>query len=240
MRPSRLVLTRTLMSLLNRNRYRKKLRELLSIADDEAFFQMVWAIDALQSGRADAAAHCIRFPQEAATSDMSSRFAVYKWDLETLIGQLLITPKSKRRNSSIPLLNCTRFAAGATAVNHLRKLEDAEVRIYLEHSNALREVHRIGQRQFPWQRGYFDVVQLYRYAYIYGQGECAAYFERTCGLTINDFSLIGFALYAGFQGHPGLNDACPWKNLALRPPPWKQSLCSCQSRSPRPETKWSC
>jgi hypothetical protein len=187
-------------NLFNRDRYRKKLQELLSIADDEAFFEMIWAIDALQSERVEAASRCIRFPPEAATSEMASHFRIYKWELETLINQLLITPKAPPRSDRNRILDCRKFAAGANTTNFLRKLENAESGIYLQRFSIWTEMHRIGQRQFPWQRGRFAVL-LYRYAYIYGQGECRSYFERANGISMNEFSLIGFALYPAFQDY---------------------------------------
>jgi hypothetical protein len=98
------------MSLLNRNRYRKKLQELLARASDEAFFQMVWAIDALQSGRETLAARHIQFPAAAATSDLNSKLAIHKWDLETLIVQLLNAEMHGARRTAA--LNQLQFVRG--------------------------------------------------------------------------------------------------------------------------------
>src|SRR5271169_86985 len=100
------------MSPLNRDRHRKKLQDLLSRANDEAFFEMVWAIDALQSGRADVASRYISFPREAVTADMGSSLKIHKWDMETLIGQLLATPKSRAHDGRNKVLNCNLFGAG--------------------------------------------------------------------------------------------------------------------------------
>jgi hypothetical protein len=142
------------MSLMNRDRYRKKLRELLSLANDENFLRMVWAIDALQSERVTAASRCIRFPTEATASDLTSKFKIHKWELETLVGQLLTTPKSIARDGRNRILNCTEFGTGATVVDHLRKLENADYGIFRNRFGILQEMHRAGQRQFPWQRGH--------------------------------------------------------------------------------------
>jgi hypothetical protein len=212
------------MSLLNRDRYRKKLQDLLERAEDEAFFEMVWAINALQSGRVQPASRLIKFPAEAATSEFSSRFSIHRWELETLIGQLLITPKISRRAGPNRITNCRLFAAGATAVNYLRKLEDAEAGIYLKHFSVLNEMHRIGQRQFAWQRGYRNAAQLYRYAYIYGQGQCAEYFTRTYGLTMNEFSLIGFGLFSSLQDRPWLLRPFSMVELGIAPPKMEAAL----------------
>jgi hypothetical protein len=145
-------------------------------APDENFLQMVWAIDALQSGREQAAARYIKYPREAATTSSDSRYALRKWDLETLVVQLLVTPKLKRHDGPNRETNCALFLAGATAVNHLRELENAESGIYLRRYSVLNEMHRIGYRQFPWQRGYVDGTELYRSAYVYGGDQCQAHF----------------------------------------------------------------
>ncbi|MBV9064944.1 MAG: hypothetical protein JO004_04150 [Methylobacteriaceae bacterium] len=190
------------MSRLQRERHRKKLHELLSKADDEGFCEMVWAIDALQSDRVEAAKPFIEFPPEAATSEIGSDSLIHKWELETLISQLLITPKKRLREDRNVFLNCKLFSAGANAINFLRKLEEAEAGIYLKRFNILYEMHRLGQRQFSWQRGYANIPQLYRYAYIYNHGGCAQFFEDNFGLSLNHLSLVGFALYSAFLTQP--------------------------------------
>jgi hypothetical protein len=212
------------LNSLNRHRYRKKLTKTLSKADDEAFCQLVWSVDALQSDRVGPASRYLRYPQEAATSDPTSRYAVFKWDLESLINQLLITPKLPIRPGLNRVLNCESFEAIRAAVNQLRSLEDAEAGIVLRTRGVLSELHRIAQRQFRWQRGYFNVAQFYRYAYIYAQGECGRYFEHTYGLTVNQFPLIGFALHTSFQENPWLSSNFTADKLGITPALMKAGL----------------
>ena len=203
------------MSLLNRNRYRKKLDSLLSRADDKAFLQMVWAIDALQSERVVAASRYIYFPSQAATSDISSDFSIRKWELETLANHLLITPKQIIKKGRRRHLVCDHFSSATKAANYLRIVEDTESGMFLKNISVLLEVHRIGQRQFPWQRGYLNIMQLYRYIYIYGKGQCADYFEERYGLTVSQFAQIGLIMYAAFQQHPWINRQRPWQQLNI-------------------------
>ena len=63
-------------------------------------------------------------------------------------------------------------------INRVRKLEDVELAVYLKKRDVFTELHRIAQRQFHWQQGYYNLPQLYRYSYIYGQGECGEWFEH--------------------------------------------------------------
>ena len=176
----------------------KQLRKLFPRAGDQRFLQMVWAVDALGSGRPEAAARLLTFPQQAADQSIGSRFTVHPWELETLLIQLLLTPKEDPQPGVATVFDCSSFASVANLVNRLRKLEDVESAIYLRGGgfNIFGELHRIGQRQFHWQRGYLNLPQFYRYAFIYAQGNCGKYFEQTHGLPIAELNLVGFALFA--------------------------------------------
>src|SRR5258705_11585377 len=92
---------------------------------------MVWAFDALRSGRPEAAARLLTFPQQAADQSIGSRFAVHQWELETLLIQLLLTPKEDSHPGAPAVFDCSRFDSVADLVNRLRKLEDFESAIYI-------------------------------------------------------------------------------------------------------------
>lgn len=205
------------MSHMNRERYRRKLKEILCRAEDESFFELVWAVDALQSKREKIASKYIDYPSGAATDESTSTFALHKWELETLIGQLLLAPKVKIKPGLNRITNCTRFNAAASAVSILRKLENAEAGIYLKSLSVLNDLPRIGHRQFPWQIGYYNINQFYRYNYIYGQGECADYFRDTYGLSIGDFSVVGFGLFAHFLDRPWIQGQISIPELGVTP-----------------------
>jgi len=204
------------MSRLKRDIRGQKLRNLLARADDEAFLQMMWAVDALQSDRVSVAKKYIQFPASAATSDIAAPVAIHSWELETLVNQLLVTPKLKLSAGRNRFLDCSKFGSTATAVSFLRGIEDAEAGIYLRHYPVLNELHRIGQRIFPWQRGYFNIPNFYRSAFIYGQGKCAEYFQTNSGLTIDELSLIGFGLRAYLQDNSHLQNFS-MENVGIAP-----------------------
>ncbi|MDF1847015.1 MAG: hypothetical protein P1U69_07440 [Parvibaculaceae bacterium] len=212
------------MSNFQRDRYRKKLNNVLAKADDEAFIQMAWAIDALQSDRVEVAARFIDFPQEAAESEIASPYSVHKWELETLVCRLLVVGKDTLRDGRYRITDCSKFTAGATAANHLRNMENAESRIFLKRVDVLREMPRIAHRQFPWQRGYSNVSRFYRYAYLYGLGVCGEFFRHTHGLTLNDFSLVGFALHAAFQKSPNISRDYSLEEIGITPDTMEAAL----------------
>lgn len=184
--------------------YRKKLNRYLELAPDEAFIQLIWAANTIQTDQPDAARRYLKnVPPEAVTTEMTSKLALYKWELETLVNELLILPKRQTQiRGQWRELDCSRYDALQDIVRVLRRLENAEAGPRLKRMNVLDEMPRISARQFDWQRGWFNVPQFYRSAFIYGQGASAGHFEATHGLTINEFSLIGFALHTNFWEYP--------------------------------------
>ncbi|GIQ73962.1 hypothetical protein BraRD5C2_24000 [Bradyrhizobium sp. RD5-C2] len=168
---------------------------------------MVWAVDALQSGRVEEARPFLRsFPKEAAIANLGDRFFVYKWALETLVNELLITPKKATpQNKPFRFLDCKRFETVATCVNILRDLEDAEDGMTLKRFSVLDVMHKIGHRQFEWQRGFFSYAQTYRALTVYGGELAAEHFKSTNGLSLAEFFICGFAFYALYQDKPGID-----------------------------------
>lgn len=184
--------------------YRKKLNKKLSYASDEDLFVLLWSVNALQSGH-EGQAHAFLdqgYSTEAATSDVTSRWAVFKWEIETLANEILTQPKARQFQTGARVLNTRTFETARQMVRNLRKLENAESSRALRDNRILREMVRIANRQFDWQRGYNNVMQFYRNTFVYGQGVCAEYFEKKHGITVNDFSFVGFALFSHLATQP--------------------------------------
>lgn len=188
--------------------HRRQLRKLFLRMTDEQFLQMIWAIDALRDGRPDAAARVFSFPRSAIDQSMGSNYRVHQWELETLVIQLMLKPDDPPKEGA-PVFNCAKFESLANLVNRLRKLEDVESAVYLKSTgttfNVFDELHRIAQRTFHWQRGYFNLPQFYRSAFIYAQGRCGTYFQGKYGIPITELSFVGFLLYTQFMKVPWLN-----------------------------------
>lgn len=190
---------------LHRRRFTKKLaslRDMLSRCDDKAFLQLAWAVNMLQSDFGADVRHYLRYPPEAKTTKVGDPYAVYKWDIETLIILILTTKKYDPKFSANGVYRCDHFDTIARAINLLHDVENHEGGFHVNNSNILMEMHRIGHRQFGWQRGFATSERLYRFAYVYAQGACSDYFEETYGLTISEFMQVGFVLFAQFHRYP--------------------------------------
>ncbi|WP_150192117.1 hypothetical protein [Rhizobium rhizogenes] len=141
----------------------------------------------------------LRYPRDAATTDLDSPFSVFKWEIETLLTLLLTTSKASSKRELYSTQSYVQYGLLRNAVSLLRDVETHESGTFLNPDNVLLEMHRIGHRQFGWQRGFATGERLYRFAYVYGQGACANYFEATYGLTIQEFLKIGFVFFVQLQ-----------------------------------------
>ncbi len=195
LRRSWMTLSRVVRAM--REKKRVKTRDLLlttlSHLDDALTLQMMWAINALQGNDAPKIATYLRYPKEAATTDLTSKYFAHKWEIENLLLLLLSTPKKKVNFLRAP--DYRSFDTVAHLLNQLKTAEDAESGVLINETNVLDEMQRYAHKQFLWQREFFEIERMYRYTYVYGQGKCAAYFAEKNGLSIDEFILTSFALY---------------------------------------------
>lgn len=186
---------------------RDLLRKQLGGVPDRGFLDLIWGVHALQSDRTSSAESVLGslYPAGAVTADLGSPYAIYPWELETLVNELLASPKL-----GIPwsygsyTLGFRHWWAVARAVNTLRALEDQEYSAYCDPQNILREMQKIAARQFEWQRGFLNVPQFYRSAFLYGGDLCSSRLESEFGTSIGEMSLIGFAIFAALQQKPSV------------------------------------
>ena len=203
-----------------REYHRKKLNKLLGALGNEEFVQLLWATHALQSDYAKAARKFIQpesIPDGAITTQLTSKFFVQKWEIETLANELMTVPKKKlMRNGVMKIPSCDNLMLTIQCAKILRKLENAEYRIKKNYEEVFIEMGRIAARQFDWQRGYRNIPQFYRNAFVYGQGKCAEYFEDRHGITVNRFSEIGFMLFVSFTCFPVVRNDESWAKLGVK------------------------
>lgn len=186
----------------------------LSRLDREAMAQLVWATWGVQQDPPnDIAQRLIAFPSEAVTANLTSDHAIHAWELETLINLLVQVDRDQR----LATLSCGRYEVIAQVVNLLRDLENTEAGGYINDDNIFNELHRIGQRQFPFQRGFLNSADFYRSVFLYGQSDCAAAFERIHGLSLGDFTKAGFALFSQFNRQPVVASFPDYSTIGVSP-----------------------
>lgn len=206
-----------------RDHFRKKLNKLLSRAGDEEFIQLLWATHILQSENPDPARKFIlpeTIPDGAISARMTSEYSIHQWEIETLANELMTVPKLKpKKNDPIKKLRWDHFGAAMNCVNWLRKLENGEYRVQKQPEDLFIETGRIAARQFDWQHGFVNMQQFYRNAFVYGQGPCAAQFEKAHGISLNRFSQIGFILFVSLTNFPIVRNNKSWGKMGIE---WKE------------------
>ncbi len=202
-----------------RQHHRGRLNKILSIAGDEGLIQLLWATHALQSSYANSARWFLRedtIPKGADTTEFPSEFSVHKWEIETLTNELMTVPKAKPRTHRLNrTLQIDNFTNSLRLAQRLRKLENAEYTILKAPEDIYLEMGRIGARQFDWRRGFANIPQFYRNAFVYGQGKCSEYFEQKYKISFNRFSLVGFAIFVSLTCHPVLQKDKTWDDLGI-------------------------
>lgn len=161
---------------------------------------MAWSTHALQTGREGSISKAgFRYPKEAASDHILSVHSVQAWEIETLVNLLLTTPKTPGFVWE-PAMDTGQFETIRVLTNLLRSAEDDETPLRINIENIIDELHRIGHRQFPWQRTWVRSGELYKYLYIYCQGACADYFKEKYGLDIIDYVSAAFILFTQHMG----------------------------------------
>lgn len=163
---------------------------------------LVSAAVAIQSGNHNALSAVPDMPPEALGAELGSPWHIPPWSLETLVNELLATPKPKgfgiRRTR---ILDAEHFRTLRVLHGILVKLENAEDGIFLETHDVFYEMARIAQRQFPWQRGVANAPHLYRSILLYGTGSAREFFEASAGIALPDFIKTGACLSGSLTGN---------------------------------------
>jgi hypothetical protein len=180
------------MGRLGRDLRQQKLAKLLGHANDESMLWLVATVVALLDGRSVALGRLPDFPKEALGAEIGSPHYIAPWTLETFVNELLSAPKHKLLGTpNYRVLRHDRFQTLRNLTSLIIALENAEDGLFLEKNDIFTEMHRLGQRQFPWQRGMGNGPALYRSLLLYGTGSAADHFAAEAGITVGDFVKVG-------------------------------------------------
>jgi hypothetical protein len=213
------------MGRLGRDIYRRKLARLISQSLDEDMVSLISAVVAVQSGNQNAL-HAVRdLPPEAVGAELGSPYHIPLWSLETLVNELLATPKPKGfYEGRTRLLNSKLFRTLQILHSILVHLEDIENGIFLESHDVFYEMARIVQRQFPWQRGVLNAPHFYRSILLYGTGTAREYFEANVGTSLPAFVKSATYLYAALSKNDFIDRSRDLSTIGVTPAMFEAAL----------------
>ncbi|MBD7990726.1 hypothetical protein H9643_08070 [Ochrobactrum sp. Sa2BUA5] len=185
----------------------KRLVEMLSRASDIDFLQMIWVVhsgdDPIETVLN--ARWFRKKPDDAVKFLKNIKYFFLEWETETLANLLLSTKKNYLPDgTSQRRLDCNNLHTVVSAYNFLRTLENDYDGLALRNQNVLSHMHRLGGRQFPWQRGVMNRRSFFKSAYIYGSELGRRKFENAYGFSMDEFCIVGFALYTQFKRFSGI------------------------------------
>lgn len=131
----------------------------------------VWKIDRMQSDSNSNSEYFLNAPPEAYTSDITSPHLVRKWELESLLSLFY----SCAIPSSITPNRIIYWQTVGKLFSLLRAIENAE---HDSDEDIFLEMHRIGQRQFLWQKSIVSYRALVRYTSVYNCVETNKVFQK--------------------------------------------------------------
>jgi len=137
-------------------------------------------------------------PAQPGMPPYSLKQYLYPWDLPTIAREVVLHASRTGRKR----LNSRH--AMATAINTIRRIEDAVAKGRLGVDNVMMELHRISHRQFPWQQR-SGLTGLLRYLKIFGSPEVGPILERTTGFSIREYFLLGMWLTGHLQKRFDIN-----------------------------------
>jgi len=195
---------------------REEMRMVLSRTHDLPAMQMLWAINVMQTDTPpDIRRYLTTYPKAAAKAQMGDAAFALKWELENLILLMLSTPKDPVQLPRPP--DYYNYNTAALLLNMLKKADEAEEVFMLRTGNPRIAMQKLAHKQFVWQRAWLQTERLYRHYYVYGQGECAEYFESTYGLSMGEFAISSFALHLATGQFAWQQPMVMPKEIGMRP-----------------------
>ncbi len=206
------------MGRLGRDFRRGKLEALLGRADDEKMVRLVALVTAVFGGAAGAAKAVADLPDDAVGAQIGSPRYIAPWLLETLVNELLAAPKQAAPvRGRYRTVRTDSYAVLRRLTGLIISLENAEDGIFLAEHDVFTEMHRLAQRQFPWQRGVFNAPAFYRSLRLYGAGKAAEYFEREAGVSTSDFVKVGVWLAGALRSSEAVRRDTDLSELDILP-----------------------
>lgn len=171
---------------LSREIKRKHLQNLLSRSNKPDMLVSMWVLDRAWSDPNFKPPPEYNFPRELFEGDITSKYCVYGWEIETLITELLRYQTRPGRRTT----NSRSWEVFSRLINYLRAIEDAEFSI--ERDNPIeREMTRLAHRQMRWQSNNWQAAQYVRWWSIFFESKLAVAFQRITGISTQDFVRIG-------------------------------------------------
>ena len=162
------------------------MKALIERTDKLVLLEAMWIIDRAWCDPEFQRPTDVDYPQEFFDAEIPDAHAIFGWEVETLVTEILYWPERVGDRAGNP----KSWAYISTLVNALRKIENFESAASSA-SNIQRELMRIAFRQFAWQSPNWQSAEFVRWWSIMAHPELSSIFLSRIGMPFEKFVTIG-------------------------------------------------
>lgn len=120
---------------------------------------------------------------------------VYPWDISVLAREVVLASD----DTTQPRYKLRQWKDFSKAMNYIKSIETAIVDSDIDTNNILRELFRLGHREFIHQMGGLTRHTLIRYGMIFSEPDVAPIVQRQTGLSMQQILTIGLLVWSQYQ-----------------------------------------
>lgn len=122
---------------------------------------------------------------------------VYPWDISVLAREVVFASN----DTTLARYRLRQWKDFSKAINYIKDVETAIVNSDIGAENALRELFRLGHREFAHQMGGLTRQTLIRYGMIFSEPDIVPIVRRQTGLTMQQILTIGLSAWGKYQSY---------------------------------------
>lgn len=138
---------------------------------------------------------------------------VYPWDISVLAREVVLASN----DVSLARYKLRQWKDFSKALNYIKSVETAIVNSDIDTENVLRELFRLGHREFAHQMGGLTRQALIRYGMIFSEPDVMPIVQRQTGLSMQQILTIGLAIWSQYQSHAAIYTPTEdWLKLGIK------------------------
>lgn len=138
---------------------------------------------------------------------------VYPWDISVLAREVVLASE----DTTLARYKLRQWKDFSKVMNYIKSVESAIVNSDIGTENVLRELFRLGHREFAHQIGGLTKQTLVRYGMIFSEPDVMPIVRRQTGLSMQQILTIGLAVWGQYKSYAAINAPTEdWSRLGIQ------------------------
>ncbi len=138
---------------------------------------------------------------------------VYPWDISVLAREVVLASE----DTTLARYKLRQWKDFSKAMNYIKSVETAIVNSDIGAENVLRELFRLGHREFAHQMGGLTKQTLVRYGMIFSEPDVMPIVQRQTGLSMQQILTIGLAVWGQYKSYAAIYAPTEdWSRLGIQ------------------------